>query len=183
MGRQALHPPKPLDYLFRSDEDIGGGGIALQALLLTLWVCTSTMLHRALQCVSVHIHRGTCRNRHVVLRQERHAHTEHHDSRVEVSECETSEQELLSFALLASEWTQNAKNIIDMMSFKSKQEVQDSLDCHISFTRLSGLLSRRQNPLLRPGITIMWISRRTCMRECSRKNGAFGVTASHHPAH
>ena len=44
VGRQALHPPKPLAYLFRNDENIGGGGIALQALLLTLWVCTPTML-------------------------------------------------------------------------------------------------------------------------------------------
>ena len=54
--------PKPMDYLFRSDEDIGGGGIALQALLLTLWVRTSTMPHRAFPCVSVHIHRETCQN-------------------------------------------------------------------------------------------------------------------------
>ena len=53
-GRQAVHPLSP------STIDIGGGGIALQALLLTLSVCTSTILHRALQCVPDHIHRGTC---------------------------------------------------------------------------------------------------------------------------
>ena len=33
---------------------------------------------------------------------------------------ETSEQELFSFALLASVWTQNAKDVIDTMVFKSK---------------------------------------------------------------
>ena len=48
--------PKPLACPFCSDEDIGGGGIAPQALLLTLWVCTSTLLHRAPQRVSVHLH-------------------------------------------------------------------------------------------------------------------------------
>ena len=78
----------------------------------------------------------------------RHAHTEHHDYRVEVSECETSEQGLLSFALLASEWTQNAKDVIDTMLFKSKQEVQDSLDRHVSFSRLSVLLSRRKKTIV-----------------------------------
>ena len=31
--------------------------------------------------------------------------------------CETSEQRLLSFALLASEWTQYEKNVIDTMLF------------------------------------------------------------------
>ena len=36
-------------------------------------------------CVSVGIHRGTCWNGHVVLRQDGHAHTEHHDYRVEAS--------------------------------------------------------------------------------------------------
>ena len=40
--RQALHPPS--NNLFSSDEDIGGGGIALQALLFTLWVCTRRCL-------------------------------------------------------------------------------------------------------------------------------------------
>ena len=42
-GETGSPHPKPLDYLCSSDEDIGGGGIALQALLFTLWVCTSTM--------------------------------------------------------------------------------------------------------------------------------------------
>ena len=114
-GETGSPPPKPLDHLFSSDENIGGGGIALQALLLALRVCTSTMPRRALQCVAVHIHRGTCRNRHVVLRQGRHAHTVHHDSCVKVSECKTSEQELLSLAPSSSEWTQNAKNINGMI--------------------------------------------------------------------
>ena len=89
-GETGSPPPKPLAYLFRSDADIGGGGIAPQALLLTFSVCTSTMLHRALHRVSVHLHQGTCWNGHLVLRQERHAHA-HHDSRVKVSECGTSE--------------------------------------------------------------------------------------------
>ena len=31
--------------------------------------------------------------------------------------CETSDQELLSFALLASDWTQYAKDVIDTMLF------------------------------------------------------------------
>ena len=35
-GETSSPPPKPLAYPFRSDEDIGGGGIAPQALLLTL---------------------------------------------------------------------------------------------------------------------------------------------------
>ena len=39
-GETGSPPPKPIVYLFRNDEDIGGGGIALQALLLTSWVCT-----------------------------------------------------------------------------------------------------------------------------------------------
>ena len=68
------------------------------------------MLHRALQRVSVHLHQGT--NGHLVLRQDRHAHTDHHDSRVKVSECETSEPKLLSLAPLVSEWTQNAKIVM-----------------------------------------------------------------------
>ena len=46
--------------------------------------------------------------------------------------CETSEQGLLSFALLASEWTQNAKDVFDTMLFKSKHEVQADLDRHTS---------------------------------------------------
>ena len=37
-GETGSPPPKPLDYLFNSGEFIGGGGIALQALLLTMWV-------------------------------------------------------------------------------------------------------------------------------------------------
>jgi len=45
---------------------------------------------------------------------------------------ETSEQELLLFALLATEWTQNAKDAIDTMLFKCKQEVQADLDRHTS---------------------------------------------------
>ena len=40
-GEKGSPSPKPLAYPFRSDEDIGGGGIAPQALLLTSWVCTS----------------------------------------------------------------------------------------------------------------------------------------------
>ena len=106
-GEIGSPPPKPLAYLIRSDEAIGGGGIAP---------------HRAPQCVSVHLHRGPCWNGHIVLRQDRHAHTDHHDSRVKISECENSEQEWLSLAPLASEWTQNAKNI--MISFKSQQKTR-----------------------------------------------------------
>ena len=46
--------------------------------------------------------------------------------------CETLDQELLSFALLASEWTQCAKDVIDTMLFKSLKEVQAHLDRHTS---------------------------------------------------
>ena len=46
--------------------------------------------------------------------------------------CETSEQGLLSFALLASEWTQNAKDVFDTMVFQCKQEVQADLHRHTS---------------------------------------------------
>ena len=46
--------------------------------------------------------------------------------------CGTSGQGLLSFALLSSEWTQNAKDVFDTMLLKCKQEVQDSLDRHTS---------------------------------------------------
>ena len=60
----------------------------------------------------------------VVLRQDGHAHTEHQSK---LPWCETSEQGLLSFALLASEWAQNAKDVIDPMLFKSKQKVQKGL--------------------------------------------------------
>ena len=49
-----------------------------------------------------------------------------------VHQMETSEQALLSFALLASEWTQNAKDVIDTMLLKSKQEVQADLGRHTS---------------------------------------------------
>jgi len=45
---------------------------------------------------------------------------------------ETSEQVFLSFALLASVWTQNAKDVIDTMLFKSKQKVQANLGRHTS---------------------------------------------------
>ena len=95
--------------------------------------------------------------------------------------CETSEQGLLSFALLASEWTQNAKDVFDTMLFKSKQEVQADLGpSHVSLTRFSIQLSRRQNPLLRLVVTIMRGSRRMWVRKCCRiLNGASGVQASH----
>ena len=49
--------------------------------------------------------------------------------------CETSEQGLLSFVLLASEWTQNAKDVFDTMLFQCKQEVQADLDRHTSLLR------------------------------------------------
>ena len=49
--------------------------------------------------------------------------------------CETSEQGLLSFALLASEWTQNAKDVRDTTLFKCKQEVEADLDRDTSHLR------------------------------------------------
>ena len=52
----------------------------------------------------------------VVLRQDGHAHTEHQSK---LPWCESSEEGLLSFVLLASEWTQNAKDVIDPMLFMS----------------------------------------------------------------
>ena len=58
--------------------------------IATQVVCTSTMAlscfgRETSHCVSVVVHRGTFRNGHVVLRQDGHAHTEHHDCRVEAS--------------------------------------------------------------------------------------------------
>ena len=44
--------------------------------------------------------------------------------------CEASEQGLLSFALLASKWNQNAEDVIDTMLFKCKQQVQAAFDRH-----------------------------------------------------
>ena len=53
-------------------------------------VCTSTVAlscfgRETSHCVSVGVHRGTFWNGHVVLQQDGHAHTEHHDYRVEAS--------------------------------------------------------------------------------------------------
>ena len=53
-------------------------------------VCTSTMAlscfgRETSHCVSVGVHRGTFWNGHVVPRLDGHAHTEHHDCRVEAS--------------------------------------------------------------------------------------------------
>ena len=88
--------------------------------------------------------------------------------------CKTSEQVLLSFPLLASDWTQNAKDVIDPMLFKCKREVQADLGRHTSHSL--ALLSRRQNPLFRAVVTIMRRSRPMWMRKCCRMlNGAFGV--------
>ena len=50
-----------------------------------------------------------------MLRQDGHAHTERQSK---LAWCE----------LLASEWTQNGKDVIDTMLFKSKQGVQADLD-------------------------------------------------------
>ena len=44
--------------------------------------------------------------------------------------CEASMQGLLSFALLASEQTQNAEDVIDTMLFRCKQEVQAAFNRH-----------------------------------------------------
>ena len=43
------------------------------------------LAQRQSHCVLVGIHRGTFWNGHLVLRQDGHAHTEHHDYRVEAS--------------------------------------------------------------------------------------------------
>ena len=48
-----------------------------------------------------------------------------------------SGQELLLFALLATEWNQNAKDAINMMLKKCKEEVQTDLDCHTSLGHTS----------------------------------------------
>ena len=48
----------------------------------------------------------------------------------EFPRCEASEQVLLSFALLASEQTQNTVNVIDTMLFKCEQEVQAAFYRH-----------------------------------------------------
>ena len=46
--------------------------------------------------------------------------------------CEISEQGLLLFALLATEWNQNAKNAIDTILLECKQEVQADFDWQTS---------------------------------------------------
>ena len=53
---------------------------------------------------------------------------------------DTSEQELLLllFALLATEWNQNAKDAIHTMLYKVKQEVQADLDRHTSLDHTPG---------------------------------------------
>ena len=50
--------------------------------------------------------------------------------RVEVPWCKASQQELLSFALRASEQTQNAEDVIDTMLFRCQQEVQAAFNRH-----------------------------------------------------
>ena len=55
---------------------------------------------------------------HVLPRQNGHAHTVHYDYRVGVLVVRGFREKLLSFALLASEQTQHAVDVIDTMLFK-----------------------------------------------------------------
>ena len=79
---------------------------------------------------------------------------EHHDYRVEVSECETSKQGFCRLHYFLRSGPRTQRMSLTRCLFKSKQEVQDSLDRQNSFPRLSVFLLKRQNPLLRLVITI-----------------------------
>ena len=81
--------------------------------------------------------------------------------------CETSEQGLLSFVLLASEWTQNAKDVFDTMLFQCKQEVEADLDRHTSLL-LAFRSCCRDDGIHRAVVAIMRRSRRMWMRKCCR---------------
>ena len=84
----------------------------------------SELISVKMLCVSPSLG-GTCRNGHVVLRQVGHAHTGHQSK---LPWCETSEQELLSFALLTLEWTQNAKVANDPTAVSRLVKARFSVD-------------------------------------------------------
>ena len=147
-------------------------------------VCTSAMAHRALaetsHCVSFGMHRGTCRKssdktdtltQYIITIES------------QLPWCETSEQGLLSFALLVFEWTQNAKDLLDTMLFKSKLEGQVSLDRHTS--HLLAFRSCCQDDKIHCcGLLTNHVEIKADVnaRVFSRiLNGAFGVSALHHP--
>ena len=73
----------------------------------------------------------------LLIRQARHVHTDHHDSRVKVSAYDFRAKVV----------------VVSTTGFGVDSDTKDSLDRDVSITRLSILLSRRQNPLLRPVIT------------------------------
>ena len=62
---------------------------------------------------------------------EEHIHTRHHEPvESKFPWCAASQQELLSFALRASEQTQNAEDVFDTMLFRCQQEVQAACNRH-----------------------------------------------------
>ena len=74
VGRQALHSPSPSTISSSAMRTPEEEGLHFRPSSSHCG-CALATLHRALRGVSVRIHQGTCRNRQVVLRQERHAHT------------------------------------------------------------------------------------------------------------
>ena len=108
---------KPLACLFRSDGDIGGGGIAPQALLLTLWACTS-------QCFIVpYLHRGTSWNWHIMLRQDRHAHQFIMTLVSNFRMCDFRAR-VVVVSTIGFSVDSERKEYHDMISFKSKQKAR-----------------------------------------------------------
>ena len=115
VGRQALHSPSPSSIssaAMRTPEE----GLHFRPSSSHCG-CALAMPHRALQGVSV----VSIQELATPTRK-----TRSHSHQVDIRECETSKQGLLSSALLASVWTQNAKNVL--ATFVQVQEkVQDNL--------------------------------------------------------
>ena len=72
-GEIGSPPPKPIVYLSRHDEDIGRGGIALQALLFTSWVCAHHASSCSTRCCGWYPSRNLPKGQ-VVLRQKDPVH-------------------------------------------------------------------------------------------------------------
>ena len=83
-------------------------------------------------------------------KKEEHFRTKHHDLvESKFPWCEASQQELLSFALRASEQTQNEKEVVDTMLFRCQQEVQAAFNRHTPLllsSHLSDSLCLAHNP-------------------------------------
>ena len=84
-------------------------------------------------CVSVGIHRELAGMDMLCSGKTSTLTTNHHDYRVEAYVGRDFQSKGCSlFALLATEWNQNAKNAIDTILLECKQEVQADFDWHMS---------------------------------------------------